>query len=144
MLSHLITVYRHRVSVDPMMPDAGQGSHWSVNFYVNGMTRPGKIRSARAGIEPRVCRSRGGRLNHWANEAVRGRELQAGTETDRHFWSADLTITEISEVVISDFVDFHYVDYIVDGKIYFTSVQTFYITFYDVKTRKAALSRVLT
>ena len=32
-------------SADPIMPDAWQGSHWSANFYVTGMTRPGKITS---------------------------------------------------------------------------------------------------
>ena len=29
-------------SVDPIMPDAWQGSHWSANFEVAGMTRPRK------------------------------------------------------------------------------------------------------
>ena len=29
-------------SADPTMPDAWQGSHWSANFEVTGMTRPGK------------------------------------------------------------------------------------------------------
>ena len=57
-------------SADPIMPGAWQGSYWSANFQVNGMTRPGKI-SSQAGFEPRIFRSRGGRLNHLANEAVR-------------------------------------------------------------------------
>ena len=30
------------------------------------MSRPGKIPAMKARIKPRVCRSRGGRLNHWA------------------------------------------------------------------------------
>ena len=51
-------------SADPITPGAWQGSHWSANFEVTGMTRPGKIPTAQAGIEPRICRSRGGRLNH--------------------------------------------------------------------------------
>ena len=34
-------------SVDPVLPGAWQGSHWSANFYVNGMTRPGKSRRKR-------------------------------------------------------------------------------------------------
>ena len=34
------------------------------------MTRPGKIPTVQAGIEPRIFRSRGARLNHLANEAV--------------------------------------------------------------------------
>ena len=29
-------------SADPIMPDAWQGSHWSANFEVTGMTRPRK------------------------------------------------------------------------------------------------------
>ena len=41
-------------SADPIKPGAWQGSHWSANFEVTGMTRPGKIPS-QAGFEPRVC-----------------------------------------------------------------------------------------
>ena len=44
-------------SADPIMPGAWQGSHWSANFEVTGMTRPGKIPSP-AGFEPRISRSR--------------------------------------------------------------------------------------
>ena len=51
---------------DPIMPGTWQGSHRSANFEVNGMTGPGKI----PGFEPRIFRSRCGRLNHMANEAV--------------------------------------------------------------------------
>ena len=29
-------------SADPIMPGIWQGSHWSTNFEVTGMTRPGK------------------------------------------------------------------------------------------------------
>ena len=50
-------------SADPVTPGAWQGSHWSANFWVTGMNRPGKIPS-QAGHEPRTFRSRGGRLNH--------------------------------------------------------------------------------
>ena len=56
-------------SADPITPGARQGSHWSAKFEVTGMTRPGKIPS-QARFEPRIFRSRGGRLNHKANEAV--------------------------------------------------------------------------
>ena len=56
---------------DPTTPGAWQGSHWSANFEVTGMTRPRKI-PAQAGFEPGIFRSRGGRLNHWATEAVSG------------------------------------------------------------------------
>ena len=60
---------RTSISADRITPGAWQGDHWSANFWVTGMTRPGKI-PASLGIEPLVCRSRGGRLNHKANEAV--------------------------------------------------------------------------
>ena len=39
-------------TADPIMPGAWQGSYWSANFEVIGMTRPGKIQS-QAGFEPR-------------------------------------------------------------------------------------------
>ena len=42
------------------------------------MTTPGYIPKARARIEPRVCRSRSGHLNHWANEAVSAQEREVG------------------------------------------------------------------
>ena len=48
-------------SADPIMRGAWQGSHWSANFEVTSMTRPGKIPS-QAGFEARIFRSRGGRL----------------------------------------------------------------------------------
>ena len=57
-------------STDPIPPGTWQGSHWSANFEVTGLTPPGKIPKAQAGIEPRVCLSRGERLNQQANEAV--------------------------------------------------------------------------
>ena len=44
-------------SADPMSPGAWQGSHWSANFEVTGMTRPVQIPS-QAGFEPRTFRSR--------------------------------------------------------------------------------------
>ena len=50
-------------SADPIMPGAWQGSHWSANVLVTGMTRPGKI-SSQAGFKFRIFRSRGKRLNH--------------------------------------------------------------------------------
>ena len=50
-------------SSDPITPGAWQGNHWSAKFEVAGMTRPGKISTAQARIEPRIFRSRGGRLN---------------------------------------------------------------------------------
>ena len=50
-------------SANPITPGAWQGSHWSANFEVTGMTRPGKIPS-QVTFELRIFRSRGGRLNH--------------------------------------------------------------------------------
>ena len=58
-------------STDPVTPGAWQGSHWSANFQVTGMTRPRK----NPGVEPWTFRSRGGRFNHLASEAVVGRWL---------------------------------------------------------------------
>ena len=58
-------------SSDPITLGAWQGSHWSANFSVTGMTRPGKIPKSKAGIEARIFRTRSGRLTHKANEAVR-------------------------------------------------------------------------
>ena len=50
-------------SADPISQGAWQGSHWSANFEVTGMTRGGKI-PAQAGFEPRIFRSQGVCLNH--------------------------------------------------------------------------------
>ena len=50
-------------SADPITPGARQGSHWSANFEVTGVTRPRKT-PAQAGFEPGIFRSRGGRLSH--------------------------------------------------------------------------------
>ena len=56
-------------SADPIMPGAWKGSHWSASFEVTAMTRPCKILS-QARFEPQIVRSRCGRLNQLANEAV--------------------------------------------------------------------------
>ena len=40
-------------SAHPKTPGAWQGSHWSSNFEVTGMTRPGNRPTAKTGIEPR-------------------------------------------------------------------------------------------
>ena len=53
-------------STDPITPDAWQGSHWSAKFLSHWYDST----PAQAGFEPGIFRSRGGRLNHWANEAV--------------------------------------------------------------------------
>ena len=41
-------------SSDPTAPGAWQGSRWSANLYVTGMTRPGKLPIIQVGIEPIV------------------------------------------------------------------------------------------
>ena len=51
-------------STDPIAPGAWQGSHWSANFEVAGMTRPQKKIPWRVGFEPGIFHCRGGRLNH--------------------------------------------------------------------------------
>ena len=58
-------------SADPKTPGAWQGSHWSANFEVTGMTRPRKI-PAQAGFEPGIFRSRGGRLTTWPTRRSTG------------------------------------------------------------------------
>ena len=71
---------------DPILLGAWQGSHWSANFEVPGMTRPGKIPS-QAGIEARIFRSRGRRLNHKASEAAEfqiNRCRSVKIQTNRH------------------------------------------------------------
>ena len=57
-------------SADLTTPGAWQGSHWSTNHKVTGLARPRKLPKAKAGIEPESACSRGGRLNHSANEAL--------------------------------------------------------------------------
>ena len=54
-------------------PGAWQGSHCGASFEVTGMTRPGKI-PPQVGFDPPTFRSRGGRFNHYANQAVDDRE----------------------------------------------------------------------
>ena len=50
-------------STDPKVPVACQGSHWSANFEVTGMTRPRKNLGA-SGNRTQVCCSRSARFNH--------------------------------------------------------------------------------
>ena len=50
-------------SADPRIQGAWQGSHWSSNFKVTGMTRPRKIPS-QVGFELQIFHTRGRRLNH--------------------------------------------------------------------------------
>ena len=45
-------------SADPIMSGAWQGSHWSANFWVTGMTQPGKIPSQagfKGGEDWKIC-----------------------------------------------------------------------------------------
>ena len=85
-------------SADRITPGTWQGSHWSANFGVTGMTRPGKIPS-KAGSEPRIFRSRGGRLNHKANEAVYNSRMWTITPIKRSLFltqnNRHITITPI-------------------------------------------------
>ena len=79
----ILTPGRPVPGADPITPGAWQSSHWSANFQVTGMTRPGNIPTAQAGIKPRTFGSRGGRLNHQANETVgaaKRREVGDGGE----------------------------------------------------------------
>ena len=51
-------------SADPIKTGAWQGSHWSANFWVIGMTRPKKKIPAQARFKPGIFWSRDRRLNH--------------------------------------------------------------------------------
>ena len=55
-----------RPNADSVSPGAWKGSHWSAKFLGHwyDSTQPGKIPKEKAGIEPRVFHSWGGRLNH--------------------------------------------------------------------------------
>ena len=57
-------------STDPITPGAWQGSHWSANFEVTGMTRPRKNPCA-SGIRTRDLPLSRRTPYHQANEAVR-------------------------------------------------------------------------
>ena len=72
-------------SADPITPGAWQGSHWGANFEVTGMTRPRKI-PCQAGFELRIFRSRGGRLNHQANEEMSARGMTLNNTMDCCSW----------------------------------------------------------
>ena len=85
-------------SADPITPCAWQGRRWSVNFEVTGMIPPGKIPS-QAGFEPRIFLSRGGRLNHWAKEALL--TIQAVVAVERGTQQVVLTVTAVSRLLHS-------------------------------------------
>ena len=60
-------------SADPITPGAWQGSHWSANFEVTGMTRPRKTPGA-SGIRTRDLPLSRRTPYHLANEAVEADE----------------------------------------------------------------------
>ena len=53
-------------SIDPLLPGAWQGSHWSTNFQVRGMTGHGKKPHGESRVQTYVCHSQGRCLNCWA------------------------------------------------------------------------------
>ena len=68
---------------NPVIPGAWEGSHRITSIKFCGVTRPRKKQRnktkqlhAKSGNRTQVCRSRGGRLNHWANEATRVEETE--------------------------------------------------------------------
>ena len=76
-------------STDPITPGAWQGSHWSANFEVTGMTRPRKI-PAQAGFEPGIFRSRGGRLTtRSTRRSVVGKPSRTATMIDNNDDNSD-------------------------------------------------------
>ena len=64
-------------SADPITPGTWQGSHWSANFWVTGMTRPRKI-PVQAGFELGIFRSRGRRLTGRPTRRSRRRNPRSG------------------------------------------------------------------
>ena len=50
-------------SADPITSGAWQGSHWSANFYVTGMTQPGKNPCGESGNRKNPCGESGNRKN---------------------------------------------------------------------------------
>ena len=69
-LPHPVTLYWQRADQSECWSCACQDSHRSANFQVTGLSRPRTIPTAQTGINPLIVRSRGGRLNHSANETV--------------------------------------------------------------------------
>ena len=66
---------------DPITPGAWQGSHWSANFEVTGMTRPRKNPGA-SGIRTRDLPLSRRTPYHEANEAVREEEVEEEVEVE--------------------------------------------------------------
>ena len=72
-------------SADPFTPGAWQGSRWSTNFQVCGMTRPGKRSMPKSGIESRSAapktviesRSAGNRIQV-CRAAIESRSAESG------------------------------------------------------------------
>ena len=66
-------------STDPITSGAWQGRHWSSNFYVTGMTRPGKFRRRRdsnpgsSALEVVDLTTRPTRRSHWHDSTGQSR-----------------------------------------------------------------------
>ena len=71
-------------SADPITPGVWQGSHWSANFWVTGMTQTRKNPRA-SGIRTRIFRSRGGRLTTGQRGGRRGKTRHA-VNTVKSVW----------------------------------------------------------
>ena len=77
-------------SADPIMPGAWQGSHWSANFEVTGMTRPRK-NPGPSGIRTRDLPLSRRTPYHLASEVV-GREVKEAGECGRGGTLCDETV----------------------------------------------------
>ena len=81
-------------STDLVMSGAWQGSHWSANFKVNGMTRAEKV-PLQAGFKPHIFRSAGGHLNHSADKVVKsGQKLSPSPWCTRTFPDPDVHVLD--------------------------------------------------
>ena len=82
-------------SADPITPGAWQGSHWSANFEVTGMTRPRKI-PAQAGFEPGTFRSRGGRLTTRSTRRSRQRNSARSLGKVTRRWNSARSLGKVT------------------------------------------------
>ena len=86
-------------SPDLITPGILQGSHRSARCCVTGLTPNGKRSTAKAGNRSQVCRSGGGHLNHWANEAVRGGGKMCSLQDKTRAKVADPSPPQVEQVL---------------------------------------------
>ena len=101
-LHHPVTVYWHcptSPSADPIMPGTWQGSPYSANLEVTGMTWPGKIPMAQAEIKPQIYHSRGGRLRRRERVVGLGRGTLISDQWDKQFNQVSISQFHVSSCI---------------------------------------------